>query len=93
MTPTTRRPTAKQLRYLRSLAQRAGQTLTPPATATEASQTIQRLRAVSTTGFSFAELEAQRRGGERDEDIAYAPAPRSEEIDGYGSSARWTHRR
>ena len=86
------KPTARQLRYLRSLAQRTGQTFTYPHTAAEASREIDRLKRARPS--SLAELEIEREiadavaVGERD-----AARVRADEIDGYGSSATWAHHR
>ena len=73
----TTKPTARQLSYLRSLAQRTGQTFTYPHTAAEASREITRLK--QTRPSSLAE--------------DYAARVRADEIDGYGSSATWAHHR
>ena len=84
-------PTAKQLAYVRALAERTGQTFAPPRTSREASLEIRRLKATP------AESRVQRRI-ERDE-IADATAAwphdsvrviRSE-VTGYGSNCRWSH--
>ena len=42
--PTEDRPTARQQRYLRSLAQKTGTSFIPPATKTQASREIKRLK-------------------------------------------------
>ncbi len=47
MSSTELRPTRKQLRYLRTLAGRAGQTFVTPLTRADASDEIRRLKAVS----------------------------------------------
>ena len=86
----TTKPTAPQLRYLRSLAQRTGQTFTYPHTFAEASDEITRLKRARPS--SLAELEIEREiadavaVGERD-----AARVRADEIDGYGSNCRWSH--
>ena len=88
----TTKPTAPQLRYLRSLAQRTGQTFTYPHTFAQASREIDRLKRARPS--SYAELEIEREIadavalGERD-----AARVRADEIDGYGSSATWAHHR
>lgn len=83
------KPTTKQLAYLRALAQRTGQTFTPPATRADASREIQRMR--TATPSSRQELRSERRAI-RDAlslgDGARA-AIRDEEISGYGSSCKW----
>ena len=82
-------PTRKQLNYLRSLAQRTGQTFATPRTSAEASCEIQRLR--GTPRSSTEEVVAERRAirsalatgnGSR-------AAIREDEITGYGSTATW----
>ena len=49
MTQTAARPTSKQLAYLRSLAQRTGETFTYPHTKAQASAEIRRLRSRETS--------------------------------------------
>jgi hypothetical protein len=97
-TPTTHRrptvankPTPRQLRYLRSLAERTGQTFTYPHTATEAGREIDRLKGVR------PESRAERRIERKDiaDQLATGPADsarvREDEISGRGSSATWAH--
>ena len=48
------------MRYLRTLASRAGQTFATPHTRAQASAEIRRLKAVQSAGFTFAELQAER---------------------------------
>jgi hypothetical protein len=96
-TPTTHRrptvankPTPRQLRYLKQLAERAGQTFTYPHTSAQASREITRLKQARPS--SHAELEIEREiadavaVGEQD-----AAQVRDEEISGYGSNCRWSH--
>ena len=83
-------PTARQLRYLRHLANRAGQTFTPPRTSEQASDEIERLLAVTNTGFTFAELAAEQAAREANDDLSISIQPF--EIEGYGSSATWSQR-
>ena len=82
-------PTAKQLRYLRDLAASRGQTFTYPHTAREASAEIDRLRAIR----PISPFERRRSALQASRDIAErlptATAVRPDEIEGYGSSARW----
>lgn len=86
---TPRPPTPRQLAYLRLLAERTGQTFTPPKTIGQASREIRRLQAQPhSTG---ADLAAERRHArdQSDEDV-YATAPLPDEISGFGSShATW----
>ena len=83
---TDDRPTAKQQRFLRSLAQSTGTSFTPPATKWEASAEIKRLKGVGRS--SNHERQADRQ--------AVQAAPRGGaarvtpgEVTGYGSSAHW----
>ncbi len=88
MSVTARPPSAKQMRYLRSLATQRGESFAYPQTAAEASAEIERLkgrRRSSATERQIERLDLSRdmaaRGG--------AAAVRESEITGYGSSARW----
>ena len=85
-------PTAKQLAYLRALAERTGQTFVTPRTSRDASAEIRRLKA------SPAESRLERRI-ERDEiDDAIGTGAQDSvrvnrsEVTGYGSSATWRQR-
>ena len=84
--PATRR----QLAYLRKLARRTGQTFTPPRTRLQASAEIRRLQATRSTGFTFAELEAERAARELNDDLTCSIKPF--EVSGFGSSATWSQR-
>ena len=85
-------PTAKQLAYLRALAERAGQTFAVPRTSRDASAEIRRLKAAP------AESSVERRI-ERDaiaDAIAAGPPDSARvtrsEVVGFGSSATWSQR-
>ena len=82
-------PPFKQLRYLRTLASRAGQTFATPRTRADASTEIRRLKAVRSTGFTFAELPAEQAARETHSDVAIV---QPWEIDGRGSTATWSKR-
>jgi hypothetical protein len=80
------KPTARQLAYLRSLAESTGTSFTYPKTRQQASREIVRLR----------NLKPEMRRNTLEDDtpaqaaqLTYAAAPSSEEITGYGSSAHW----
>ncbi len=90
MSTATWPPTARQLAYLRQLARRAGQTFTTPRTREQASAEIERLLAVTDTGFTFAELQAEQAAREANDDLSCAVKPH--EIHGYGSTATWSQR-
>jgi len=84
-------PTAKQLRYLRGLAEARGESFTYPSTIVEASAEIERLKArrpESRTERKLDRLATSRAMAERGD----AASVREEEITGYGSSCRWLHR-
>ena len=85
-------PTARQLRYLRQLANRAGQTFTTPRTREQASWEIERLLAVTNTGFTFAELAAELHHGDVNLPTDLACAVQAWEVSGHGSTATWSQR-
>lgn len=78
------RPTAKQQRYLRTLAEQTGTSFTPPQTKTEASREIDRLRKLTT---SPRHERSQDRRTVSEAVRGDAATPRAEEIVGY--SATW----
>ena len=80
------RPTPKQQRYLRSLAQGTGTSFTPPQTRREASQEIDRLTGLASSSKHDRRADRQavqqaQRGG--------AATVHEGEISGWGSSAHW----
>ena len=82
-------PTAKQQRYLRSLAERTGTSFTPPRTRAGAAAEIDRLKQLRPSpryerNEDRNAVERAPRGG--------SAAVRRGEVDGYGSSARWAGR-
>jgi hypothetical protein len=88
--PQPKTPTAKQLRYLRDLALKTGQTFTYPRTAVQASREIERLK--GTPGTSGADCRRELRQVGRDMAERRGDAARVDvdsETEGYGSSARW----
>jgi len=80
------RPTAKQQRYLRALAQQTGTSFTPPATRAQASREIDRLKKL---GTSPRHERSQDRRTVSQAARGDAATPRADEIVGYGSSATW----
>lgn len=82
-------PTARQLRYLRQLAELTGTTFTPPATRRQASHQIERLKQRSrSAGFERREdRRAVSRSLTQDQP---ASSVRDDEISGYGSDAHWS---
>ncbi len=83
------KPTAKQLAYLRTLAQQTATTFTYPATATQASAEIRRLKTLAPSSAG----DARREQREVQDELATRPddaaAVKAHEITGYGSTARW----
>jgi hypothetical protein len=90
--PEAKKPTGKQLSYLRSLARRTGTTFTYPATSKDASAEIKRLKTIATTGFSFAELQAEQAARREHGDVPLTSDYKPWETQGYGSSATWSQR-
>lgn len=88
--PHTRKPTAKQLRYLRDLALRTGQSFAYPSTAAEASREIDRLKKTRRTPAADRRRELRQVGrdmAERRGDAARVGL--DDEAEGYGSGAHW----
>jgi len=88
MTEKTNPPTAKQLRYLRNLAETHGESFAYPQSAAQASAEIDRLksrRRDTTVERRFERLAVSREIAE----IGDAARVRDSEISGYGSSAHW----
>jgi hypothetical protein len=83
------KPTAKQLSYLRALAIRAGQTFTRPASRSEASREIQRLRAVTPSDRGEQRREQREFRDALTRGAGNSARVRDDEISGYGSSCRW----
>jgi hypothetical protein len=91
MPETPKKPTAKQLSYLRTLAQRTGQTFTWPNSTQEASAQIRRLKGTPAS----SRLERQIEHKQIADQIASAPADstrvRDDEVHGWGSTATWAN--
>jgi hypothetical protein len=91
--PVPTKPTARQLSYLRSLADRSGQTFVYPQSAAQASREIERLKSArpSTRAARYVERKAIA------DQIATGPIDaarvREDEISGRGSSATWVQNR
>ena len=87
------KPTAKQLRYLRVLADLTGTTFTPPTTREDASEQIDELKSRPRT--SRADRARDSATVERDLDQAPRDAVRHRpgETTGYGSNAHWANDR
>jgi hypothetical protein len=89
---TPKPPSARQLNYLKALANRTGQTFTYPRTSSDASREIQRLKAVRPTSRVELKLERLDLAAEQDAREANCDVPvHLSEIEGYGSNCRWSH--
>ena len=86
------KPTPKQLRYLRQLAERTATTFAMPTDIEEASAEITRL--LKLTQSSRADRTREKRAVQRDlaERPDDATQVRSTDVVGYGSNCRWAHR-
>lgn len=87
------KPTSRQLSYLRSLANRTGQTFTYPQTSRQASAEIERLK--HTRSSSRTEIRVERK--QIADQIASGPidsaSVRADEIAGHGSNCTWLQNR
>lgn len=86
--PKTPAPTAKQLSYLRRLAEQTGTTFTPPQTRGQASREIKRLKALGVSSRDELRQERTELSRALAEDVP-ASSPDATEITGYGSGAHW----
>ena len=84
-------PTSRQLGYLRSLAERTGQTFAYPKTRRDAGREIERLKRAPASSRVERRLDRQAVVGERRAELDGARV-RDDEITGYGSGARWRGR-
>lgn len=86
--PQSSKPTTKQVKYIKDLAKKRGESFTFPQTRAQASAEIKRLkrRPVLTVAERRREaFEARRGGGAPGDDASY----REIEVGGYGSTAHW----
>jgi hypothetical protein len=84
------KPTPKQLRYLRTMAERTGTTFTTPRSIAEASRLIETMKERKRTPRS--DVQRERRAVSQDMATRRGDAAqvRPDELSGYGSSATWT---
>ena len=87
------RPTARQQRYLRHLAEQTGTSFTPPTTKAQASREIVRLE--RRTRDTRADRIREQRAVQADLHTGIGDSVRHHvgETTGYGSTARWAHGR
>jgi hypothetical protein len=93
MATTPRRPTPRQLSYLKSLAERTGQTFTYPATSRDASREIARLKNARPSTRTERRVERKLIADQIAAGPDDAARVRDDEISGHGSSATWTQNR
>jgi hypothetical protein len=86
------KPTSKQLKYLRYLAMRSGQSFTYPRTFSHADAEIKRLKGSGRMSPADRRREAHELSHQMAERGGDAAAVRSSELTGYGSSATWSQR-
>ena len=86
------KPTPKQLKYLRSLAERTGQTFAWPKTTAEASAEIRRLEAAKRTPMADRRRERRQVQDDMATNRGDASRVQDNELTGYGSTARWAGR-
>ena len=91
--PHTNKPTSKQLRFLRDLALRCGESFSYPGTVAEASAEIERLKGRKRSGVDERRREARQVTRELAELRGDAASITPAEISGYGGNCRWLHRR
>ena len=90
---TPKPPSARQLNYLKALANRSGQTFIYPRNRSDASREIQRLKAVRPSSRVERELEQHDLAAEQAAREANCDVPiNRSEIEGYGSTATWSQR-
>ena len=83
------KPTAKQLAYLRALAQRTGETFTYPQTSAEASEEIRRLRQRQPSNRTERAVERRQVIRDIQERPRDATRIRSDEVRGHGANCSW----
>src|SRR5664279_1806928 len=91
--PNTRKPTRRQLAYLRSLAQRTGQTFAYPRTMAQASVEISRLKRTRPSSRTERYIERKLIADQIATGPSDAARVREDEIHGRGSSATWVQNR
>jgi hypothetical protein len=88
-----RRPTPGQQRYLRRLAEQTGTSFTPPSTFAEARREISRLEGLERSPRADRIRDQRAVQADLQAGAGDSVRHRRPETRGYGSSARWAHRR
>ena len=86
------KPTSRQLNYLRSLANRTGQTFTYPKTRQQASTEINRLKHTRPSSRTEVRIERKLIADQIAAGPVDAARVRENEISGHGSTATWKER-
>jgi hypothetical protein len=92
-TTNNSKPTSRQLAYLKSLADRTGQTFTYPKTSRQASAEINRLKQAKPSSRTERYVERKLIADQIATGPLDAARVREDEIHGRGSSATWMHNR
>jgi len=88
---TPKPPSARQLNYLKALANRTGQTFTYPKTSVQASREIRRLKSSRASSASELAMERFDLAAENAAREANCDATiRPDEIAGWGGNAHWS---
>lgn len=87
--PHLRKPSSKQLRYLRDLALQRGESFSYPTTSAQASAEIERLKARKRTSAADRRRESAQVRRDMAERRGDASSIRAEELRGWGSHATW----
>lgn len=89
--PAPDKPTPRQQRYLRQLAEQTGTSFTPPATKAQASREIARLERRDRDRRGDRVREQRAVQGDIQAGVGDSVRHRAGETTGYGSSARWAN--
>lgn len=87
------KPTPRQQRYLRQLAEQTGTSFTPPTTKTQASREIQRLQALARDSRSDRVRDQQAVQADLHAGAGDSVRHQPDDTRGHGASARWAHSR
>jgi hypothetical protein len=87
---SSRKPTPRQLNYLRNLAEQTGTTFTPPRTSAQAGRTIEAMKTRKRTPREDIQRERRQISSDMATRRGDAAQVKPEELSGYGSTAQWT---
>lgn len=90
----SQKPTSRQLSYLKTLAEKRGQSFAYPQTMAEASQEINRLKHIRPDSYADQRRERKQIADQiQAGPVNTAAKVRADEVTGYGSSATWIQNR